>query len=168
MRCITCSKTMITKQAGSITVDVCEDGCGALWFDQLELKRLDEPTEGAGEELLGLGPDKNVAINREKRRDCPRCDASIMMRFFYSPSRNVSIDHCPECGGHWLDAGELAGVRSLYSSDEERAEHLDAIVEEQFGSELDAMAQDREELKRKTSQVRRIFSFLVPMPSNLR
>lgn len=34
-----------------------------------------------------------------------------MMRHFYSDRREVQVDECPNCGGVWLDPGELAQVR---------------------------------------------------------
>jgi uncharacterized protein len=35
---------------------------------------------------------------------CPRCDAALAETRF----EEVSIDRCDNCGGIWLDAGELA------------------------------------------------------------
>jgi Zn-finger nucleic acid-binding protein len=29
----------------------------------------------------------------------------------FSPTVTVQIDECPECGGLWLDADELAAIR---------------------------------------------------------
>jgi Zn-finger nucleic acid-binding protein len=34
-----------------------------------------------------------------------------MLRRWFSRKREVEIDECPACGGHWLDAGELAKIR---------------------------------------------------------
>jgi Zn-finger nucleic acid-binding protein len=33
-------------------------------------------------------------------------------RHFFSAKRRVEVDQCPNCGGYWLDAGELALVRA--------------------------------------------------------
>jgi len=30
------------------------------------------------------------------------------------------VDECPKCAGFWLDAGELAGIRSEFATQEER------------------------------------------------
>jgi Transcription factor zinc-finger len=35
---------------------------------------------------------------------CPRCNAALKVTKF----ENVSVDRCDNCGGLWLDAGELA------------------------------------------------------------
>ena len=44
-----CAKILTTRTAGRITVDVCEQGCGGLWFDRYELMSVDEADESAGE-----------------------------------------------------------------------------------------------------------------------
>jgi Zn-finger nucleic acid-binding protein len=33
-------------------------------------------------------------------------------RHFFSAKRRVEVDQCPNCGGYWLDAGELALIRA--------------------------------------------------------
>lgn len=33
-------------------------------------------------------------------------------RHFFSARRQVQVDECPNCGGYWLDAGELAQIRA--------------------------------------------------------
>jgi Zn-finger nucleic acid-binding protein len=33
-------------------------------------------------------------------------------RHFFSAKRRVQVDQCPNCGGYWLDAGELELIRS--------------------------------------------------------
>jgi len=52
MKCPVCSKDMAAKNFG-IQVDICEDGCKGIWFDQGELKMLDEKDEGLGAALEG-------------------------------------------------------------------------------------------------------------------
>jgi Zn-finger nucleic acid-binding protein len=33
-------------------------------------------------------------------------------RHFFSAKRRIEVDECPNCGGYWLDAGELAQIRA--------------------------------------------------------
>jgi Zn-finger nucleic acid-binding protein len=35
-----------------------------------------------------------------------------LKRHFFSAKRKVEVDQCPNCGGYWLDAGELAAIRA--------------------------------------------------------
>jgi Zn-finger nucleic acid-binding protein len=41
---------------------------------------------------------------------CPNCVTQALMT---SQRRDIEIDHCPKCGGVWLDRGELEKIVSL-------------------------------------------------------
>lgn len=160
MRCPACGKALTEVSAGEIRVDACVGGCGGIWFDQLELKRLDAHHDALGEELLTLaGPEPAPPDTREKRQ-CPRCENQPMLRWFYSPARRVMVDHCPNCGGHWLDAGELRAIRELYKDDSEREREIDRFFDESFGEHVEQMAAERERGRR--GPLRRMFGFLLP------
>lgn len=162
MNCPACTRLLTLMQAGNIGVEVCAGGCGGLWFDQLELKRLDEPHEEDGSSLLEVELDTTVPVDHEERRMCPSCDESVMMRTFYSPKRDIEVDHCPECGGHWLDAGELRVIRTQFASDAERHVHLNELIKVQFGDDLYAMELKREKIKGRKTATRSLFGFLFP------
>lgn len=109
-------------QVGSLVVDACQDGCGGIWFDAFELQRADEESEAAGEGLLQVRRDPRVIVDASRKRECPRCNGIKLQRHFFSAQRRVEVDECPNCGGYWLDAGELAQIR---------AERAEASREEQ-------------------------------------
>ena len=132
MKCPVCANTLKTVQVGTVAVDVCLGGCGGIWFDNFELQKLDDPHDPAAEMLIKLGKREDLNIDYAQRRKCPRCGDTIMMRHFYSPRRRVEVDECPNCGGFWLDAGELALIREEH---EHPAEQQAAV--EQY---LDAMS----------------------------
>jgi len=111
MKCPACDRSLIPIQAGSITVDACQGGCGGLWFDNYELKRVDEPGEIDGEALLNIEIDLGAEVDYQRRRSCPKCSGVVLMRHFFNQARRVEVDTCPKCGGVWLDAGELAQIR---------------------------------------------------------
>jgi uncharacterized protein len=110
MKCPACDNNLTSLTAGKITVDVCEGGCGGMWFDNFELKKLTDPDEIDSGALLRFDRDDLVLIDYEKRRRCPKCDI-IMMRHFFSDRREVEVDACPGCNGIWLDPGELKQIR---------------------------------------------------------
>src|SRR5262245_37480117 len=112
MKCPACFSDLTEAQVGSLVVDVCQGGCGGIWFDAFELQRVDEDQEGAGERLLNLPRDERIQLDPARKRDCPRCSGVKLKRHFFSPKRRVEVDECPNCGGYWLDAGELAQIRS--------------------------------------------------------
>lgn len=162
MRCINCGKLMTSVNAGGVSVDVCAQGCGGMWFDMLELRRFDEPQEGVGEELLRFEPPHPVAVQHDRRLNCPKCADTVMMRFFYSPKRQVEVDHCPNCGGYWLDAGELRQIRGEAMTEEKREVEIEKLLGREFGPQLDAMAAERQEALSHPPILRRMFGFLVP------
>ena len=85
----------------------------------LELKpenRPDSAVEAA--RLLGLSKDSEAARRsveaeraaalaaKSKGRDCPDCPVRLVPERYLK----VEIDHCPQCGGVWLDRGELETI----------------------------------------------------------
>ena len=121
MKCPACFNELTQKQVGSLVVDVCEGGCGGVWFDAFELQRADEEQEAAGERLLDIRRDPRVQVDFSRKRECPRCAGIKLKRHFFSAKRRVEVDECPNCGGYWLDAGELAQIR-LEKSENANAE----------------------------------------------
>jgi hypothetical protein len=95
-----------------VTVDVCQGGCGGIWFDAFELSRVDESEDVSGELLLSVAADPYVHVDPLRKRECPRCEGVKLKRRFFSPKRRVEIDECPGCAGIWLDAGELERIRN--------------------------------------------------------
>jgi len=112
MKCPACFNELTQTQVGSLVVDVCQGGCGGVWFDAFELQRVDEEDELAGEPLLQIKRDESIAVDTKRKRDCPRCAGVRLHRHFFSAKRQVEVDQCPNCGGYWLDAGELAHIRA--------------------------------------------------------
>ncbi len=111
MKCPACFNDLTQLQVGSLVVDVCQGGCGGIWFDAFELQRADEEREVAGERLLNIQRDERIQVDPNRKRECPRCSGVKLKRHFFSPKRRVEVDECPSCGGYWLDAGELAQIR---------------------------------------------------------
>jgi Zn-finger nucleic acid-binding protein len=145
-----------------VTVDVCKAGCGGIWFDNFELKKFDEPHEAAGRVLLDIERDESIAIDHNKRLNCPKCDDVVMMRHFFSVKKQVEVDECPGCGGFWFDAGELRKIRSLFNTEEERHQATHEYFNEIFGDKLTAMqAQNEAELAR-TRKIANMFRFICP------
>ena len=112
MKCPACFNELTQLQVGSLTVDACQGGCGGIWFDAFEMERVDEEQEVAGEPLLNIRRDERLVVDPTRKRECPRCAGIKLHRHFFSAKRRVEVDQCPNCGGYWLDAGELALVRA--------------------------------------------------------
>jgi uncharacterized protein len=130
MRCPACDQLLTPVTFNGTSVDVCEHGCGGVWFDQGELKRFDNPLEALERALDILTPAPEVTRDLSARRRCPKCTDSVLMRHFFSAKRAVTIDECPTCAGIWLDRGELAQIRGEFRSVEARQQAARAISEE--------------------------------------
>lgn len=124
MQCAKCSGELIELRAGTVAVDRC-DTCAGLWFDPRELAAViaqvrakgfadsqdgtsqdgGEPTAPpAGESGADAGLDEQAGV-------CPRCrialDRTETLTF-----DGLHYDRCGQCGGAWLDAGELKKIAS--------------------------------------------------------
>ena len=111
MKCPACDRQLTEVQVGAVVVDVCQGGCGGVWFDAFELQRVDEQHEAAGEHLVHIQRDPKLLVDPSRKRACPRCDGVKLKRHFFSPRIKVEVDNCPGCAGYWLDAGELEKIR---------------------------------------------------------
>jgi hypothetical protein len=119
MNCPACDYVMTGRQVGEITVDACDGGCGGVWFDNFELRRVSE----AGAQLLrNVARDPMLRVDLAAKRKCPRCAEQPLFRRFYSRLRRTQVDECPNCGGIWLDGGEFAAIQ------DERAESPDTAT----------------------------------------
>jgi Zn-finger nucleic acid-binding protein len=95
-----------------VTVDFCDD-CGGVFFDRFELQRFDEDFEIAGDVLAQMMDEhRDIVLDVSARIRCPRHPDVVMMRRPFGPRVRIAIDECPQCGGIWMDAGELSAARS--------------------------------------------------------
>jgi len=111
MQCPACFNELSPFQVGNVTVDVCQGGCGGIWFDAFELQRGDDQAEAAGEAMLHIQKDPKVQVDPTRKRSCPKCDGIKLKKHFFSAQRRIEVDECPSCGGYWLDSGELSQIR---------------------------------------------------------
>jgi Zn-finger nucleic acid-binding protein len=145
-----------------IQVDVCRGGCGGLWFDWLELKKVDEAHEEAGSALLEVERDPTRRVDTTQRRHCPRCGDVVMMRHFASVQRAVEVDECPRCGGFFLDHGELNAIRAQYATEEERRAAANELFVELFDADLEELHEESRDRRARARGLARMFRFLLP------
>ena len=108
MNCPACGNVLGHLVAGNVALDVCRSGCGGVWFDNFELKRIDETASAA---LTSLWRDPAMHVDPKKKRSCPKCETQAMFRRFFSRQKAVEIDECPNCAGVWLDGGEFDNIQ---------------------------------------------------------
>lgn len=162
IKCPACHNGLTERTVGSINVDVCEGGCGGIWFDNHELKKVDNARESSGEALLDIERNGAAGASANGKRMCPRCDDQPMMQHFASPQKEVEVDECPGCGGTWLDCGELALIRAQFASEDERRKAFDAYFKTVFGEELARMEAESQANAAKAQRFARMFRFICP------
>jgi Zn-finger nucleic acid-binding protein len=92
---------VVTKRA-ELSYDVCEK-CGGLWFDRGELDKMAFQITGS----IEFCSNEETPIAQRPCRICPRCDGFELSRVRFLGETDIVLDHCRNCGGFWLDGGEL-------------------------------------------------------------
>lgn len=163
MKCPACGNPLSPITVGGITVNACQGGCGGIWFDRFELSKVDEPSQSAGESLLHIERNPAIQLDRNKRPQlmCPGCGV-IMMRHFFSVGKQVLVDECPECAGTWLDAGELATIRTEFKTNEDRKKAAEEYFDEVFGKQLTQLHAQDEESAARAQKIAHMFRFICP------
>jgi uncharacterized protein len=106
-RCVTPLRRL---RIGGVDTDICE-ACGGVWLDRLELSRFENPDSALGDALVAhLSQIPAALTDHAARLRCPRHPGVVMLRRAFSRTIPIQIDECPECGGLWLDTGELAQI----------------------------------------------------------
>ena len=147
MKCPACTNDLAKRRVANIELDVCDHGCGGIWFDQFEFKKFDEKSEPDAESILHL--TITAKAPEVDRLECPKCHPQIMMRHFSSVKRSVSIDECPKCAGVWLDAGELSAIRAEFDNEAHRYTAAENLFDDLFGAKLqEERRKSREHLAR--------------------
>ena len=105
MECLNCKIEMFnydvaTKHA-QLSYDTCEQ-CGSLWLDAGELDKLAFQVQGSIE-FCSEEEDKT----RSATRKCPRCIEVDLAPIKFLGESDINLDRCHNCGGFWLDGGEL-------------------------------------------------------------
>jgi Zn-finger nucleic acid-binding protein len=163
MKCPACGNNLVEVQAGSIKVQACKEGCGGLWVSHFQLDKIDKPDEYDGEILSQLQKNPSVKVDPTQQRHCPQCPDHIpLMHHFFSVKKEVVIDECPECGGYWLDMGELLTIRKTWKTDAEREKAADDYFNTVFGEEMEKDKEKDEVWETKAQKTFSIFKYICP------
>ena len=137
INCPACGKPMkkIFMPNQGIKLDVCVDGCGGIYFDNREFSKFDEPNEDIAP-LLEVLKNKNFEhVDETEIRKCPCCGTD-MVKNYSSSKKVVQIDECYNCGGKFLDFGELEKIRSDYNNPSNSASEVLRDLYLDVGSEI--------------------------------
>lgn len=98
VKCPACHRQLSSVTLAGVTLDACQGGCGGIWFDRGEMT-FNPPAADLHRWLDDLAASRTATVDPSKRRHCPRCPDSVLMRHFSSATRAVAIDECPTRGG---------------------------------------------------------------------
>lgn len=162
MKCPACDSALKEVQQSDLKVDICDQSCGGIWFDNFELKKVDEAHEALGEPLLDLSPHKSIAVDHERKRHCPRCANQPLFRHFFTVRQEIEVDDCPSCGGLWLDTGELAALRKQYKTEAERKQAIEPHFQKLFAKDLAEASAKRHASLEKARKFAHALRFVCP------
>lgn len=122
MVCPNCGGVMSPEALGSVQIDVCST-CAGMWFDEGELTRA---LHGDQVEVFSLDLEHTPIANvpTPKLMKCPKCECTLV-RYTYQYSTGVKVDSCDQCGGVYLNDGELAAIEKV--DDSSNASALSAL-----------------------------------------
>ena len=119
--CPACHKPMkkIYLEGQKFNVDICLDGCGGIYLDNREIKKIDEKQEDITPIIEAIKNKQFEKVDETAKRICPVC-GHLMVKNHSSHLANILIDECYNCGGKFFDKGELIKFRSEFETEDER------------------------------------------------
>ena len=111
-------------KVGSVLLDVCQDGCGGVWFDATELKKVSAEQHGRTGRIVKVKSKLDLSVDPAPARQCPHCVGTTLERRLYSLGTGVEMDCCPQCAGIWLDHGELEVIQEETNPTPQPARHV--------------------------------------------
>lgn len=112
LECPKCIGLLETKEVGemekhAVLIDQCPM-CQGVWFDEDELGKVLKLKLGFDDEVPeeDFHQDWKNDVFDLKKAKCPRCKKDMQRVKGLQDSR-VITDYCLECGGTWLDGGEI-------------------------------------------------------------
>lgn len=152
MKCPACQKELSKTMLGATELDVCDHGCGGIWFDKDEIFQFDEQNEFPTAAILDLADKmKHVKVDQSKPRPCPRCDDEVLVKQFMDIQHQVQMDQCWNCSGIWLDLGELNQLRAQFATMADRKQAVNEFLDTQL---KECKQELRQDTKQRVAEIR--------------
>lgn len=109
--CPACGQSMkkIFIPSVGVSIDICADGCGGIFFDNQEMQTITQKQGDISEirDIINAGNFRPVDESRQ--RICSVCGKPMVK----TPIKGIGIeiDTCYSCGGIFLDNGEYDAIR---------------------------------------------------------
>lgn len=156
--CPVCQVQLVPQTFLGITIDVCPT-CAGIWFDADELPRLRELDPSL---LPRIDQRYQPLVERYEgtgERLCPVCRVP-MYQYNYLYTSNIVLDSCDQCGGVWVDHGELMKMDQLAQD----ARAMEIPPETQAKLAIAQMETESKEAQERARFWEGLFSFLRARP----
>lgn len=112
INCPACGLVMkkIFIPGAGISVDVCKDGCGGIYFDNQEMQHFHKDSPNIEEINKVLEGKRFLKVDQNQVRICPACGTKMVKNDL--GGIGIQIDNCYNCGGIFLDYGEIDLIRA--------------------------------------------------------
>lgn len=111
MKCPVCRRALKKIKVGNVVIDVCQGGCGGIWFDGDELNKAAKSTAAGNKVTAEITRTIEVTADEHRVIKCRHCRGVNLEQKLFSLGSGVIMDRCPKCAGVWLDYGELETIR---------------------------------------------------------
>jgi Zn-finger nucleic acid-binding protein len=162
LTCPSCGDSLKPKETAGVRAHVCEGGCGGLWFELQQVRRLKDRLPGSGQEFLFIERSEGVHLWRNPEHPCPVCRTTLLYRHCFSRKQEVEIDQCSKCGGYWVEPGRLAALGNDAKSPEEKTELARDFFEDLFDRRVRGMNMVNHDTLESAQQIVRVFHFITP------
>ena len=118
MNCPRCNSVLQSVEYDGQKVEVCS-GCKGEWLFAGELQKIVEHHDEVftPEEIASLDAVNKEIFTAEKddkdELNCPACGDVRMEHFNYGDTSGIILHKCTECGGIWMDKGELTKIEEV-------------------------------------------------------
>ncbi|MGA8020570.1 MAG: zf-TFIIB domain-containing protein [Desulfobacterales bacterium] len=128
MNCPKCNQPMENKRMGDVAIDECRK-CRGIWFDPGEIDdvkdRIEPEFRWMDFELWRAQAEFKVEFDP---LSCPRCRDVALTAVTEKDSTTV-VRFCTECGGTWLNVGDLAKIIEALNTELDRRTASDYFKE---------------------------------------
>lgn len=110
MKCPVCKRALEKIKVGNVVLDICQGGCGGIWFDGDKLDKVARSAAAWKNSTTEITRSIEVSEDEHRVLKCAHCRGVKLERKLFSLGSGVIMDCCPKCAGVWLDHGELETI----------------------------------------------------------